>query len=350
MPRRPATLLGAVLAVAAIATAMAFSLPQRGADLVDHLARVEPAHQTNNSRDHLTSVSGSGRGDQYQVALHAFDRHLVRGSGAGTYALLYAEGRKTYQVVNDGHSLYLETMAEMGIIGLALVVAAIAALLTGTLLRRRSDREVAGVAFALTLMWALRAGIDWDWEMPALTLPVLAFAASALYGGPGSGRRPQRLRWRPGGFARLVMGLVLLGGLLTPLAIARSQSHLDAAVADLHNGRCGPAISDALSATGALSARPEPFSILAICDVRGGERKLALNAIGAAVRRDPNNWRLLYDRAIVRATLGLDPRPDLRRATDRNPKSEFLLRASEAFDSSSASTWRRRAFDSVLLD
>ena len=154
----------------------------------------------------------------------------------------------------------------------------------------------------------------------------------------------------PNGLLRLLIGLVLLGGMLTPLAIARSQAHLDSAAADLHGGRCGSAITQALAATSALSARPEPFQILAVCDLHGGRGDLALNAINAAVRRDPGNWRLLYDRAIVGATLGVDPRPDLHAAALRNPKSDFVQRTRERFASSSAKVWRARALKSVLLD
>jgi hypothetical protein len=28
--------------------------------------------------------------------------------------------------------------------------------------------------------WAVHAGLDWDWEMPAVTLPALALGAAAI--------------------------------------------------------------------------------------------------------------------------------------------------------------------------
>ncbi len=50
----------------------------------------------------------------------------------------------------------------------------------------RAGPAAAGSVAALAA-FALHAGIDWDWEMPALTLVALALAASLM--GPASRER-----------------------------------------------------------------------------------------------------------------------------------------------------------------
>jgi hypothetical protein len=69
----------------------------------------------------------------------------------------------------------------------------------------------------------------------------------------------------------------------------------------------------------------------------------------AALDRDPANWRLLYDVAIVRATQGLDPRAALREAHRRNPRSFLVGKAVEIFATDSSTAWRRQALAAQLL-
>ncbi len=68
--------------------------------------------------DRLFSLSGSGRLPQWRVAWHEFEREPVLGSGAGTYEQSWNELRPYAAKVRDAHSLYLETLAELGVLGL----------------------------------------------------------------------------------------------------------------------------------------------------------------------------------------------------------------------------------------
>jgi hypothetical protein len=48
---------------------------------------------------------------------------------------------------------------------------------------RRALREgstLAPGAIAVCLAWLLHAGIDWDWQLPAVTLPALALASGLI--------------------------------------------------------------------------------------------------------------------------------------------------------------------------
>ena len=86
----------------------------------------------------------------------------------------FAEG------AHDAHSLYIETAAELGLVGLLLL----AGFLGGVAF---AARQAHGVAPALAAgpmagaaVWAAHVAVDWDWEMPAATLPVIVLAGLLL--------------------------------------------------------------------------------------------------------------------------------------------------------------------------
>ena len=70
---------------------------------------------------------------------------------------------------------------------------------------------------------------------------------------------------------------------------------------------------------GALGSRAEPWELIAYCDVRLGQPKLAIGAAEAAVRRDPDNWEYHYALALVRGADRQDPRPAAADALRLNP-------------------------------
>ena len=80
----------------------------------------------------------------------------------------------------EAHSLYLETLTELGLVGASLLAAFLATAVAGVvrLARRRPSDPLLPAATAVLVAFALHAGIDWDWEMPAVTVvPLLLLAA-----------------------------------------------------------------------------------------------------------------------------------------------------------------------------
>jgi hypothetical protein len=118
------------------------------------------------------------RASYYRVAWNDQIRaHPLLGTGAGTFGRVWAEsGMQVPQGgALDAHSLYVEALAELGPVGLILVLAFLAAPLRGLLRRRRAAYvPAAAAAYAAFL---LHAGIDWDWEMPAVVVASLCTAA-----------------------------------------------------------------------------------------------------------------------------------------------------------------------------
>ena len=73
---------------------------------------------------------------------------------------------------------YLETVAEVGIVGAMLLLAALAPPLLAA--RHGRDRQLVAVAAGGFAAFLVHAGLDWDWEMPVTTLAGLACAAALL--------------------------------------------------------------------------------------------------------------------------------------------------------------------------
>ena len=131
---------------------------------------------------------GSNRYDYWEVAVRAFGDHPLKGVGSSGFAAEWLRHRTIPERVHDAHSLVLETVAELGIVGLALLCALIIAVAYCVIRVQESDPILApGFAAALTV-WILHANVDWDWEMPAVTLVALVLAGCLI--GAAERRRP----------------------------------------------------------------------------------------------------------------------------------------------------------------
>jgi hypothetical protein len=289
-------------------------------------------------RDRLLSFSDNGRVLHWRVATEAFSEHPLLGTGAGTFRLSWEQRRATNFTVNDAHSLYLEVLSELGIPGLVFLVGALGSVLVAGLRRLGGpERHVHAAVVAAGIALLIHAGVDWDWEMPAVFLWFFGAGGVMLAAREGRERAPV-----PGRLARLLAGLACLLVALTPWFVASSQGPLNAAVDAFARGDCPTAVDNALTSTERLSVRPEPFEVIGWCDVRAGQARLAVDAMTAAHDRDPDNWAYVYGLAVAQALDGQDPRPMAVRATRLNPREQlaayFFKDVSEA-----KSRARRRA-------
>ncbi len=377
--RLPAALRGAGVRYAASAAALtalvvvvvASGAPRAVERQYTRFVSGDAVQNTGDSRERLTNPGNNGRLTQWRVALEAYRANPIRGRGAGTYALSWTQNRRDTFQVEDAHSLYLEVLGELGAVGLALVVVVLL-LVLGGLLRcaRGPDRVVGAALFGAAVAWALHAGIDWDWEMPAVTLWVFAAGGLALSAVPAAeGEKPDVAavaasrasttdeaaplnapprRAGPPRLVRVLAGLGCLILLLAPLSVLRSERPLRDAQRALARGDCGTAVDRSLDAKVALSIRPEPSFVLGVCDVRLGFSELAVRALQDAVARDPDNWEYRYGNALVRGAAGLDPRPAARAAQRLNPRSTLAAEAVRMFATSDPAKWRRRALRARL--
>jgi hypothetical protein len=129
--------------------------------------------------ERLGSVD-SNRYRYWRVAAESWADRPVIGLGSGGFLVEWRKQRDRVDESADAHSLYVETAAELGLVGLALLLLFLGGVAVGAGRLYRLDAAAAtGLAAALTA-WAIHGGLDWDWEMPALTLMGLVLAAAAV--------------------------------------------------------------------------------------------------------------------------------------------------------------------------
>ena len=105
----------------------------------------------------------------WDVALAEFRGQPLIGSGSGAFAIAWRAQPDKAKPALDAHSLYLETLGELGLVGaaaLALFLGSVGLCAAG--LYRRAPPAACGPLAGL-LVFAVHAGLDWDWEMPAVT-------------------------------------------------------------------------------------------------------------------------------------------------------------------------------------
>lgn len=153
------------------------------------------------------------RVDYWRVAWNQWQENAWLGSGAGTFAR-YWQQEPAASAVLDAHSLYVETLAELGPVGLALLLVALAIPILAAVSARTN--RLAWVAVIGYSAYLVHAGLDWDWEMPAVTLAGLLCAVGALAGnrnGADEVRVGARSRWAIALAVLVIAGLAVAGSL-----------------------------------------------------------------------------------------------------------------------------------------
>lgn len=348
-PSAPRPILGGsarrAVAAGAVSLAMAsvFALGVPHAVARDWHRFVSGASTSNPSGDlrgRLTDPSNNGRTDLWRAAVSGFVASPLHGSGAGTYQIVWDRRRPSFAYAVNAHSLYLQAMAELGLPGLLLILGLVCVAIVAIAVRARgAKRDLYAALLAVAAMWALHAGVDWDWEMPVLTLPFLAVAGLAL----GARKARAGSVWTPGYNARLALALALLATAIAPVVIVGSQSRLGDAEHALYTSNCSAAAPAALSSIGWLDLRPEPYEIVGFCDVERGQPRLGVTAMSQAVERDPRSWETYYVLAIARASAGIDPRSALAKAISLDPEEPLVRQAAARLRSSNPGEWVKRA-------
>jgi O-antigen ligase len=328
----------AVLVVLAGAT-VAFELPGRIDEQRQAFVRGDQPPGGNDLRARLTDVGNNGRREQWNTALDTGAISPWRGVGAGTYRLYWERDRPPPPVkVVDAHSLALETRAELGWIGLGLLVIALVVPLVIAAARLPGPERHTYAAFlAGGIALLLHAQVDWDWEMPVLFVWFFGAAGTIL---ATTTERAARLA-APRRLTRLLAGLACLLVALTPVTVAFSQLRLNRSVNAFARGDCATATDAALASLEALPVQGEAFEVLGWCDARAGQLKLSEAAMRSARRVDPRNWQYAYGLAIVQALAGEDPTAAARLARRLNPLEPMARNLERGLRSRSPA--RRRA-------
>ena len=306
-----------LLVVATIATAFGrygdpATLARKG---YDSLNATPPASGTDLNK-RLFSLSSPQRIDHWRVAWKEYRQHPWLGSGAGTYEQYWMRDRSTNFHVRNAHNLYLETLATLGPVGLALLVSLLATPLVAAVRMRRSS--YVPIAFGAYVAFLVHAALDWDWQLPAVTLAALACAATVLVAARGAGAQPRMLIMQ----ARisligmvLVLFLAALVGLKGNLAIAASNHAAT-------ESRWQDTARRAGDAKRWMPWSSEPWRLQGEAQYVQGNFAAARANFRKAISKDPNNWLLWADLATV-GTHGTWRAP-ARRALELNPLAPEL--------------------------
>jgi hypothetical protein len=276
-----------------------------------------------NTAERLTATSGNGRYQYWQSAVDAAEAHPVEGLGAGTFEYWWAQHATINGFVRNAHSLWMETLAELGWVGLVLIVAVFGVPLVNGGLRafRSSAVERAPIAGALAVLTAfcVTATLDWVWQIAVL--PVVALVSAAVVLAPRTGYRDSRKPWSRGAIIAAAGAAIVLIAL--PLAGLTSVRQSQAAVSQ---NRLPLALDRASTARKVQPYAATPALQQALLLERIGDLDAAAAAAIRATQTETNNWRTWLVLSRIEAERGhsVSAVAAYRRARSLNPRSPLF--------------------------
>jgi O-Antigen ligase len=297
---------------------------------------------------HLLSSGGSGRWQLWGVAVDGAEENPLLGIGAGSYEHWWAEHATHTQFVRDGHSLYLETLGELGVVAFLLVLAlAVIGVVVGGMRAQRAEGESRVTIAALTAVfvgYAAAAGFDWVWELTAVSL--VGLAALALVTGPATEsldpvraaapeeRAPWVSRHRFGvGLVVVLTAWVLVVAQAIPLLADRELARSQAAAQrrDLEEAEDAAEVARAVQPWAS-----SPHLQLALVHELQDDVQQARAWIREAIERDDQDWQLWLVSSRLETKAGNVARAsaDLRRAIELNPRSPLFVGLVDELDES----------------
>jgi tetratricopeptide (TPR) repeat protein len=250
-------------------------------------------------------VASNERAAYWGTTAEAIAERPLLGGGSGAWVRDWLAHRDELVPARDAHSLYLETLAELGPLGLALVVVALLAPLVAAPRARTAPHvPVAGGAYAA---FVLHAGVDWDLELPAVALAGLACGAFLLGAEPAP-RRP--LPRRP---AFAVLGAA---GLAAAVGLA-GNSFVSGAAGALRGGDYARAEERAATATRLAPWSSEAWRLRGEAQRALGDSAAAAASFREGLERDAGDVELWL--ALARVEEGEGRRRALERVRRLNP-------------------------------
>jgi tetratricopeptide (TPR) repeat protein len=287
------------------------------------------------------------RARYWDEALRIFRDNPAVGAGAGGYATVRKRYRTADPAVRHAHGYVVQTLADLGLAGMAVSLALLAAWLASaaraTGLRRRDrgreftpERVGLLTLVATVVVFGVHSFIDWTWFVPANAAVALLAAGWVAGRGPLGGepaigipaaglgerlraglRQPARAA---GAAAAVVLALVCAWTAWQPL---RSDTIALESIATLDSGNADAARAQAQAAHDRNPLSVDPLFDLSAIETSVGRKFEARRALERAVRLQPANpetWQRLAEFELdilkrprvamtaIRPALYLDPR------------------------------------------
>jgi hypothetical protein len=237
--------------------------------------------------------------------------HPLLGSGPGSFEVAWLHYRTVPVATRSAHSLYLETLSELGPLGLMLLVLALATPLV-VAVRMKGERSSATVAAAgAYFAFIAHAALDWDWQMPVVVVAALVSAAVLIV--------PKRLPrgdalapWRLGGW--------LLATVLVWIAASAGLAATTALATGIRAASRGDLVAAASSARSASRLEPwsaEPHVFQGDVELARRDPAAARREFETAAQLDPSDWQTWVE--LAQFVNGRERRAALMRAEALNP-------------------------------
>ena len=260
----------------------------------------------------VDSSAGNGRYQLWEAAAAANATHPWRGIGAGTFELWWAQHATVPGFVRDAHSLYMQTLAEVGIVGLALLSVFLAlAVFVGArraLELHRVARGEQAAAVAGIVAFAAAASLEWLWQLPVAPAALLILCAVVLAAPPSRIRRPDAAEPGPTGRGMLLgRGVLVAGSAVALVVLALSlaaSSELRGSQRAAQTGHLSTALAAARTAQSLQPTAATPRLQVALVYESAGKLALAAAAARDAVHAEPGNWRMWLTLARIDAKRG----------------------------------------------
>jgi hypothetical protein len=303
-PRRAAGLV-AVAAVGALVLALAVGVPHDLSHAWNSFKHDNSAALVQRNLNRFGTLSGNGRYTFWKTAIDALTGHWLNGFGLGSFQLVYLAHTPVSNYTTNAHSLFVETLTEVGLVGLALLVVFLLVGL-GTALQRlrgvspESRIRAAGV-FAACLAFSICATFDWIWQVPVIPIVVLLLLAAVLAperSTPTAGGKLSRLSFRALAVLAAVASLALIG---VPLA---STKAVRTSQADASSGELSAALTSARSAVRAESTSSSAQLQVALVLELEGRYSAALPYARQATVVDRHDWQPWLIRSRIEAEAG----------------------------------------------
>jgi hypothetical protein len=311
LPRRRALALAGVGAALAVVLAVAgLAASQRGVTGTishgfDSFTSVKFERQNDPAR--ILQTNSGNRWVWWSEAVGAWADRPVAGWGAGSFPLLHHRYRQNTLEVLQPHSVPLQFLAEVGVIGTLLGLGALA-LLTAAGARRvmagmRAERDgvpagrehrYAAALLAAVAAWLVHMWFDWDWDIPGVALPFFAFLGLLVarpLGTSALALAPARERGSPGARSlALALGAALLATVAISAALpSLARDHTRAATRALAASDFAEAVREADIAKRLDPVAVDPLLLEARAAGRRGQFELASEVLTEAVHRQPDN-------------------------------------------------------------
>ena len=290
------------------------------------------------TRSHLLSSTSTGRWQLWSAAKDEWKTRPAFGRGAGSYQSWWMEHATLGLFVRDAHSLWLETLGELGIAGFLLIVAVFGAGFVAALSRLRRAgpaRPTVAALAAVLAAFALGAAIDWMWELSVVGL-VAVVALGMLVGFatlPAGATQAEPRPPRASSHARLRSRVIRTAAVAVALAAIMcaavpmfAQDRLESSQAAAARDDIAGAVDAAQDARSLQPWASSPYLQLALIEEQAGDLRQANRYIKDAIERDRSDWGTWLVAARIQTKAGLigQARRSLEQAMSLNRKSPLF--------------------------